>query len=162
ACLTYTRMMAKELETRLNSLGVLDRPNVVVGTIHSFCLGQVVHPFAEIFNLGIPQPIRIAPARVWNSCLDQARKKVIGVGYDPDEDRNFRTEITKYHLQRTDIPFERWANQGYARILQAHYQFLHEQGYVDFDLIVKAALNLIATHDLVQQSLYAKFAWLAV
>lgn len=162
ACLTYTRMMAKELETRLKSLGVLDRPNVIVGTVHSFCLGQVVYPFSEVFGLGIPQPIRIAPTRVWNLSLDQARRKVSGVGYNPDEDQSFKTTITKYHIQRTDISFEEWENQEYAQILQSHYQLLREQGYVDFDIIVKAALNLIANQDLVRQSLYAKFAWLAV
>lgn len=164
ACLTYTRMMAKELETRLESLGILDRPNVVVGTVHSFCLGHVVEPFAEVFGLDTPQPIRIAPVRVWNSCLDQARREVMGIGYDPKikKDRDFKTEITKYHLQNIDIPLEEWKNQVYARVLWSHYQLLHEQGYVDFDLIVKAALSLIASQDLVRKSLYAKFAWLAV
>lgn len=148
--------------SKLSSLGVLDRPNVVVNTVHGFCLGHVVQPFADVFGLDIPQPIRIAPVRVWNSCFDQARRKVSGVGYDPDKDSKFKTEITKYHLQNIDTPFEEWENQVYARVLRAHYQLLHEQAYVDFDLIVKAALRLIASQDLVRQSLYAKFAWLAV
>lgn len=88
----------------------------------------------------------------------------MGFGYDPTikKDRGFRTEITKYHLQQIDIPFEVWKNQVYARVLSCHYQLLHDQGYVDFDLIVKVALNLIANEDLVRKSLYAKFAWLAV
>jgi DNA helicase II / ATP-dependent DNA helicase PcrA len=164
ACLTYTRMMAGELESRLSSLGVLNRSNVVVGTVHSFCLAHVVSPFAEVFNLNIPQPIKIAPQKIWDSCLDQARKQVTNRGYDPDSynDKTFKTNITKYHLQRTDIPLEEWENQEYAQILQAHYQCLREQGYVDFDFIVKSALNLIATQELVRQSLYSKFAWIAV
>ena len=164
ACLTYTRMMARELENRLSSLGVLDRSNVVVGTVHSFCLAHVVSFFSVVFNLNIPQPIKIAPQKIWDSCLDQARKQVTNKSYSPDSsnDRTFRTNITKYHLQRTDIPLEDWENQEYARIVKAHYQFLREQGYVDFDFIVKSALNLIATQDLVRQSLYAKFAWIAV
>lgn len=164
ACLTYTRMMAKELENRLGYLGVLDRPNVVVGTVHSFCLAHVVNPFAGVFNLDIPQPIKIAPRKIWDSCLDRARKHVTNRGYNPNlsNDKTFRTNITKYHLQRTDIPLEDWDNQEYAQILKSHYHFLREQGYVDFDLIVKSALNLIATQHLVQQSLYSKFAWIAV
>jgi len=145
-------------------LGVLDRSNVVVGTVHSFCLAHVISPFAGVFNLDIPQPIKIAPQKIWDFCLDQARKLVTNRGYDPNSsnDKTFRTNITKYHLQRTDISFEYWENQEYAQILQSHYQFLRELGYVDFDLIVKSALNLIATQDLVRQSLYAKFAWIAV
>ena len=164
ACLTYTRMMAEELENRLSSLGVLDRPNVVVGTVHSFCLAHVISPFARVFKLDIPQPIKIAPQKVWDSCLHRARKLVTNKSYDPNSsnDKKFKTNITKYHLQKTDISFEDWENQEYARILQSHYQFLRELGYVDFDFIVKSALNLIATQDLVRQSLYAKFAWIAV
>lgn len=162
ACLTYTRMMARELENRLSSLGVLDRSNVVVGTVHSFCLAHVISPFAVVFNLDIPQPIKIAPQKIYDSCLDQARKHVTNRGYDPNKDNTFKTNITKYHLQRTDIPLEDWENQEYAQILQSHYQFLRQQGYVDFDFIVKSALNLILTQDLVRQSLYSKFAWIAV
>jgi DNA helicase II / ATP-dependent DNA helicase PcrA len=164
ACLTYTRMMAKELETRLNSLGVLDRPNVVVGTVHSFCLAHIVQPFAEVFELDIPKPIKIAPTKVWDSCLDKARREVINKGFDPNNsaDKKFKTEITKYNLQRTDIPLYQWENQEYAKILNLHYQFLCDEGYVDFDFIVKLALNLIIGQDLVRQSLYSKFAWLAV
>jgi DNA helicase-2/ATP-dependent DNA helicase PcrA len=162
ACLTYTRMMAEELKNRLSSLGVLDRPNVVVGTVHSFCLAHVISPFARVFKLDIPQPIKIAPQKIWDSCLDKARKHVTNKGYDPTNDKKFKNDITKYHLQKTDISFEDWENQEYARILQSHYQFLRELGYVDFDFIVKSALNLIATQDLVRQSLYAKFAWIAV
>jgi DNA helicase-2/ATP-dependent DNA helicase PcrA len=157
-------MMAEELKNRLSSLGVLDRPTVVVGTVHSFCLAHVISPFARVFKLDIPQPIKIAPQKVWDSCLHRARKLVTNKSYDPNSssDKTFKTNITKYHLQRTDIPFEDWENQEYARILQSHYQFVRELGYVDFDFIVKSALNLIATQDLVRQSLYAKFAWIAV
>jgi DNA helicase II / ATP-dependent DNA helicase PcrA len=162
ACLTYTRMMAGELENRLSSLGVLNRSNVVVGTVHSFCLAHVVSPFAEVFNLDIPQPIKIAPRKIRDFCLDQARKHVTNRGYNPNKDNTFKINITKYHLQRTDIPLENWENQEYALILQAYYQFLRKQGYVDFDFIVKSALNLILTQDLVRQSLYSKFAWIAV
>ena len=162
ACLTFTRMMAKELETRLTSLEVLDRPNVVIGTVHSFCLGEIVYPFAQIFNLGLPLPIRIASKGIVDSCLDEARRKVSGISYNPEKDGRFKNELKKYHLQRADIPFENWDHQKFAMILQTYYQFLCERGYVDFDLIVRSALTLISQYDLVRQSLFSKFAWLAV
>jgi len=163
ACLTYTRMMAKELESRLYALGVSERPNLVVGTVHGFCLGQIVQPFAELFDLELPPlPIRIAPCEVWDWCLSQARQAVCGVEYDPDNDQHFKTEITKYHLQKADIPFDSWENQTFAQILQRHYQLLFEEGYIDFDIIVKRALNLVIQEDTVRQSLYARFPYLAV
>lgn len=163
ACLTYTRMMANELESRLYALGVSERPNVVVGTVHSFCLGQIVQPFAELFDLELPPlPVRIAPSETWDWCLSQARYAVCGIEYDPESDQNFKTEITKYHFQRADIPFNNWENQTFAQILQHHYQLLFGKGFIDFDIIVKRALNLVIQEDIVRQSLYARFPYLAV
>ena len=60
-CLTYTRMMAKEIEQRLYSLGIQDRPNIFVGTVHSFCLSHIVAPYAKLFGVKLPEPFRIAP-----------------------------------------------------------------------------------------------------
>lgn len=164
ACLTYTRMMAKELELRLSSLGVLDRPNVVMGTVHSFCLGHIVQPFAKLFELGLPQPIRIAPISIWNEAFGQAREVITGVGFDPENstDRQFRYAVTRYHLEHADTSFANWANQEYAQLLQKHYTNLFGQGFVDFDIIVKNALKLVVDSNLVRQSLYAKFSWFAV
>lgn len=162
ACVTYTRMMARELERRIFSLGVRERPNVVVGTLHSFCLGHVVQPFAKLYQLGLPDPIRIAPQSVWDECLDQARFTIAGENFDPSQDQNYKTKLTKYHLQRIDVPFSEWENQTFANVLELHYETLNQRGFIDFDLVVKAALNLISNHALVRQSLYAKFAWLAV
>ncbi len=164
ACLTYTRMMAKELELRLSSLGVLDRPNVVMGTVHSFCLGHIVQPFAKLFDLGLPQPIRIAPISIWNESFGHAREVVTGIGFDPENstDRQFRYAVTRYHLENADISFTDWTNQEYAQILQNHYDNLFDQGFVDFDIIVKNALKLVVDNNLVRQSLYAKFSWFAV
>jgi len=162
ACLTYTRMMAHELESRLAALHVLNRPNVLVGTVHSFCLSRIVYPFAKLYNEDVPFPLRIAPSRIWDECLDKARRQVTRIGYDPEEDRQFRTQITKYHLQHADIPFAEWQNEEFAKILEAHYAFLKHSGYIDFDIVVKTALHLVVNNDLVRKSINAKFAWLAI
>lgn len=162
ACVTYTRMMARELEKRIYSLGVQERPNVVIGTLHSFCLGHVVQPFAKLYRLGLPDPIRIAPQSIWDECLDQARRTVTGTPFDPLQDQSYKTSLVKYHLQRIDIPFSEWEDQTYAEVLTRHYDALNQRGFIDFDLVVKAALNLISNNELVRQSLHARFAWLAV
>ena len=162
ACLTYTRMMAKELEDRLSSLNVLDRTNVVIGTIHSFCLQQILNPFSEVFSINIPRPIRIAPLPIWNECLSLARENIAGRKFDPDRDKRFKIAFTKYHLENIDIPFEHWENQEFANICQQLQTNLFAKGLVDFDIVIKYSIELLANHDLVRQSLYAKYAWLAV
>ncbi len=162
ACLTYTRMMAKELENRLSSLEVLERPNILIGTIHSFCLQQIIEPFSEIFRLNLPHPIRIAPGPIWNECLDLARKKVVNRGFDPNKDRGFKTNLTKYHLQNIDTPYPEWENQKFATIIQELYTNLRVKNYVDFDFLIGKSIHLLAKEDVVRQSLASKYAWLAV
>lgn len=162
ACLTYTRMMSKELENRLSSFGVLHRPNIFIGTVHSFCLQQILIPFSELFGLAVPQPIKISPTPIWNECLSLAREKVTGEKFDPDLDRNFKTELTKYHLEKIDMPYREWQNQKFAEIIQQLHANLYAQGYIDFDIVIKFTIELLANHDFVRQSLYSKFEWLAV
>jgi DNA helicase-2/ATP-dependent DNA helicase PcrA len=167
ACLTYTRIMAKELENRLYSLGISERPNIVVGTVHSFCLGQVVQPFADLFELGLPQPLRIAPQNVLDSCLSEAWREVYEIDtskLDSDSQfKRFRKKFTKYRRQRADMPFVAWkTQQEIGQAIQIYEQHLFSQGFVDFDVIVHKSLQLIINQDLVRQSLSAKFPWFAV
>lgn len=164
ACLTYTRMMAQELRMRLNSLGVLERPNIFIGTVHSFCLDHVINPFAVVRDLKIPKPIKIAPQKTWDICFDQARQKVNKERYDPSKwiDIKFKNCVVKYHLQSTENFSNVRRNKLYEDILNNHYKLLAEKGYIDFNLIVKTAVKLIANDSLVRQSIYAKFGWLAI
>jgi DNA helicase II / ATP-dependent DNA helicase PcrA len=164
ACLTYTRMMAKELRMRLNSLGVLDRPNIFVGTVHGFCLDHVINPFAEVCNLIIPKPIKIAPQKVWDECFEKARQITSQTKYNPNnyKDKEFKNSVVKYYRQKMGTLTPSEINKPYEDILDAHYNLLHNSGYVDFDLIVKIAVDLIDREELVRQSIHAKFEWLAV
>ena len=75
-------MMAKELERRLYLLGISDRPNIFVGTVHGFSLGQVVLPFKGIIKMNLPKVIRIAPQSIQDACFDEAMRVVFGEDYD--------------------------------------------------------------------------------
>ncbi|NLH70783.1 MAG: ATP-dependent helicase [Brooklawnia sp.] len=46
ACITMTNEAALEMSRRLGCFGVQHRPNLFVGTVHSFALGRIVAPFA--------------------------------------------------------------------------------------------------------------------
>lgn len=51
ACITYNNECARELEDRLNALGIEPSRRVFIGTVHSFSLTQIVMPYAR-FNKG--------------------------------------------------------------------------------------------------------------
>ena len=162
ACLTYTRVMAHAIEKKVQSLIDVDWPHLVADTIHGFCLGQIITPFSKLFGLDIPEPIRVAPLLIWEECLDESRQTVEGKPYHPEDDRSFKTELIKYYLQRVDVPFDEWENQIYARLIEHHVMLLKSRGYIDFNLIIKYGLELIANKPLVRSCLEAKFPWFAI
>jgi DNA helicase-2/ATP-dependent DNA helicase PcrA len=45
ACVTFSRAAAKEFKDRLNALGYQKRENVFLGTVHSFCISEIISPF---------------------------------------------------------------------------------------------------------------------
>ena len=164
ACLTYTRMMASELISRLHILGVdYNRPNIVVATVHSFCLQEVVLPFRQAFNDNLPDVIRIAPEEVRRECLAKAYSTVFAKAYDGKKDKNFRKKFSKLRRQRIDLEFSKWKDQqDIAQITELYESCLFEQGFVDFDVITRAALSLIKKQPVVRNSLWAKYPWIAV
>jgi DNA helicase-2/ATP-dependent DNA helicase PcrA len=159
ACLTYTRIMAKELESRLYSLGITNRPNVVVSTVHGFCLGQVLIPFSDIYDFSLPKPIRVAPTSIRDTCLKRAYERAINDGNYKKFEKNFH----KLRRQHVDKPLNHWRDhKEIAEAISSYEQCLIGQGFVDFDLIIQAALRLIISQDVVRQYLWARFPWLAV
>jgi len=60
ACLTFNAECVRELERRLDRLGVRQERRVFIGTVHSFCLKHTLLPFGELAALGLPSPFRVA------------------------------------------------------------------------------------------------------
>lgn len=48
ACLTYSTEAVREFKSRLVKLGLEKRKNVFLGTVHSFCLAEIITPFAAL------------------------------------------------------------------------------------------------------------------
>ena len=60
ACLTYSTEAAREFKERLKKLGLVKRKNVYLGTVHGFCLSEIITPFSTLYpKYKIPDPIRI-------------------------------------------------------------------------------------------------------
>ena len=104
ACLTFTRVMAKELEDRLYCLGISEHPNITVSTVHGFCLGEVLKPFIEVFDTGIPQPIRIAPQQVQDRILGDLQKRIVPA----KKFSSFKKNFLVLRRKRIDFLPEQW------------------------------------------------------
>ena len=74
ACLTFSREAAREFEERLIKLGYGKRRNVFLGTVHSFCISEIIANFAELYDYGISLPIKVLPKKIETQYMKRCSK----------------------------------------------------------------------------------------
>jgi DNA helicase-2/ATP-dependent DNA helicase PcrA len=159
ACVTFSKPAVKEFKDRLYSLGYKQRDNVFLGTVHSFCISEIITPFAHLYNYNIPLPLRIVS--------DKSKKEIF-----EDILADFGVDGSKLKIEEMDK--ERTLNidgmsevqiQTYELALSIAIEYekrLHDQGLVDFVDIVKYATVLIQNQEYVRKCLEAKFPWILI
>ena len=155
ACLTYSTEAVREFKSRLVKLGLEKRKNVFLGTVHSFCLSEIITPFAALYpQYKIPLPIRIISEaeknRLFNSQNYEGTPKLIDV--DKERTRNIKG-ISRVAIESYDIALK-------AAI--SFEELLIQNGYLDFISMVKKSVELIKNGSYVRKALEAKYPWIIV
>lgn len=161
ACLTYSSECARELSRRLNKLGVRTSLNLHIGTVHSFCLKNIVKPFAELGGLEICDPVKVA------SQSDQERilKRALALEVSADERlTTWAPRCAKYRTTYLDRNHPDWRgkDEQTARVIERYEKLLHDQGMLDFDDMVLMGLRLVETSPWIRSILKARFPFIAV
>jgi DNA helicase-2/ATP-dependent DNA helicase PcrA len=161
ACITYNNECSGELRRRLSDLGVRESRNIYIGTIHSFCLRNVVLPYARLAGVEISKEIAVASESEQTKYFQDAFASVISANASPE---SWRTGFDKYrrtHLDRT-VPSWRGDDAEYAELIEKYEELLHKNGLVDFDDMVLLGLKLIEENEWVRDCLRARFPVLVV
>lgn len=159
ACITYSREAANEFKNRLKYFGLKTRKNIFLGTVHSFCISEILSPFAELYDYKIPSPIQIISEKdrkqlfeaVVNS-LDLSDAKV--TIEDMDRERN----LDLNGISTVEIPSYEVA----LKVAKEYERRLRGRGKVDFVDIVKYSTLLIQEQEYVRKCLEAKFPWILI
>lgn len=155
ACLTYSTEAVREFKSRLVKLGLEKRKNVFLGTVHSFCLSEIITPFAALYpQYKIPLPIRIISEAEKNRLFDsqnyEGTPKLIDV--DKERTRNIKG-ISRVAIESYDIALK-------AAI--SFEELLIQNGYLDFISMVKKSVELIKNEPYVRKALEAKYPWIII
>jgi DNA helicase-2/ATP-dependent DNA helicase PcrA len=86
ACITFSNEAARELVRRLRQLGLEQSPRLFVGTVHSFCLMQLLLPFARLAGLQLPHPLQVATESQAREIYKEASEKLRGIGQPTRKD----------------------------------------------------------------------------
>lgn len=159
ACVTFSREAAREFEERLNQLGYEKRQNVFLGTVHSFCIAEVLGNFAHLYDYQIPIPIKIIS--------DKNKRKLFKKVVEDLQVENIKISITDMDKERmlnikgmssVEVPTYDIA----LKVAQEYEKRLQKLGFMDYESIIKFSTLLIQEQEYVRKCLSAKFPWIVV
>lgn len=176
ACLTFSNFLANQLSEDLQTLEVLDDERVFVGTVHSFCITEVILPFQKLYQLRVPTPLRIASKEEMSGATQQAMlKQNLQPPREMDKPlklQDITSMLSKYRRlywnnPQMDFPEnsyliqQRYPHLNWIQFAEDYSNFLWEKGQasIDFVHLEIEAVKTIQTYPLVQQTLAARFKW---
>lgn len=162
ACITYNNECARELERRLDALGVAPGGRVFIGTVHSFSLTQIVLPYAETAGLGLPDGFRVASIGDQKGALERAHGRLIGGPENPHD--VWRLRMDRYRRSILNRDSERWRTQDpeTAQLVEGYEEELRAARMIDFDDMPLLALRALRRHSWLRRALLAKYPVLVV
>jgi superfamily I DNA/RNA helicase len=80
ARITYSNACVGELLARLRKLSVGDDNRLRLATVHSFCLTELVLPYARMAGLALPDPVVVASPAQSRKLFEQAYVQTLGGG----------------------------------------------------------------------------------
>jgi DNA helicase-2/ATP-dependent DNA helicase PcrA len=158
ACITFSNEAARELVRRLRQLGLEQSPRLFVGTVHSFCLLQLLLPFARLAGLKLPYPLKIATESQARAIFKAAAERLRGVGQPTrKEDVDLHRKV---HLDRDSLSWRQ--SEELTGLAEAYETELRKRGLIDFDDMVHYGQRLVFECDWVLKVVRAKFPVIAV
>ena len=161
ACITFNSECAGELRRRLEQLGIRESRNVFIGTIHSFCLKNVVLPYARLAGLHIPDPVAVALPSEQERLFEQAFAEVHGENRSPAGERTSFDKYRRTHLDRESATW-RGDDNDMAELIEKYEFNLRRNGLVDFDDMMLLGFRLIENNAWVRRCIRGRFPILVV
>jgi len=153
ACITYSRQCCKELHSRFKKIGLSSNENLYIGTVHSFCLSQIVTPLAHLTDSTLPTSYSVATEDQRNEAFNLAKEQVgESVQY---YSQTFMTSYRMTHLEKG--PTFSTSDPNCANLIEVYEGLLRERCIVDFDGLILISRRLILEHSWIRDILKAKF-----
>ncbi|ALY60536.1 TPA: ATP-dependent helicase [Pseudomonas aeruginosa] len=156
ACITYSNACIGELRSRLTKLGIEDGNRTLISTVHSFCLTELVLPYAAMGSLAVPIPLAVATPAESRKLFIAAYRSVYGEAPRSSSSRTSFDKLRRTIPDRNSAEWLAW-NKRETRVVEAYEDLLLTRGLIDFDGIVLAGLELIEKHGWVRQAIRAKY-----
>jgi superfamily I DNA/RNA helicase len=155
ACITYSNACVSELRSRLSKLGVEDGNRILISTVHSFCLTELVLPYASLAGVTVPEPLEVATPAEASRLFNAAYASLHG-GYPKSYFRTACDKLRRTIPDRNSADWRTWSSNE-TQVVEAYEDLLLANGKIDFDGIVLAGLELVEKHEWVRRAIRAKY-----
>ena len=161
ACITYNNECARELENRLDALGIAPGGRVFIGTVHSFSLTQILLPYAKVAGLGLPDKFTVANRQQTRAALANAHARVIG---GPENPQNWDMRLGRHRRRFLNRERSEWKtlDPQLTGLVEAYEAELRALGLIDFDDMPLLAVRALAANRWLRTAMVAKYPILAV
>ena len=133
--------------------------NIFLGTVHSFCLTEILGKFGDVYALKIPTPIKIISEKEKANLFEKAKHNV------QCEDRYLKIE--KMNCARM-LSIAGVSNIGIevdekAEVIADEYEkLLFQTGCIDYETIIIESTKLLQEKPYVRECISAKYPWLLI
>ena len=152
ACITMTNEAAGELRRRLRTLGVRSRPNLFVGTVHSFALSAIVGPYARAAGRSELARARLASDREAAAAFRRAFDAVLGAGANPIGVRSTMDKVRRLGDYSGDGLL---GGPDIAALARRYEAELENVGTYDFNDLMRHAVAMLREHEWLRRLLIA-------
>lgn len=157
ACLTYNNECVRELKERLAKLGVKENNSVLISTVHSFCLNQVIRPYKHLVETNLPNKIKVASSTQVDNFLLKSFNLTLGRKTQCTGAYKNSFNIYRRTILDRNLPEWKGNDQDIAVWIEDYERLLREENLIDFDDMALTGLNMIEQNEWIQKLIQAKF-----
>jgi DNA helicase-2/ATP-dependent DNA helicase PcrA len=155
ACITYTRAAAQEIRRRVIELGVRPEYRLVAGTLHSFCLREILRPYAVLVDEPKLAQREVIGAKAASRVLQRANAET-GAHVSAANLQVMRRATTAGEALSA-----RFSEREIA-VMDRYEALLADNNLIDFDAMIHEAVRIARQNPLIVELTAARFPWLLV
>ena len=155
ACITYSNACVGELRARLRKLSVEDDDRLQLSTVHSFCLTELVIPYAALAGIAVPNPMVVASPTQARQLFAEAYRQQLG-GTAPGWFRTACDKLRRTIPDKGSAEWRAWSARE-TGVVEVYEAILLVNGLIDFDGLVLVGLRLVENHEWVRRAIQAKY-----
>ena len=160
-CITYTNTGVHEVQLRaVEHLFSDDEHHVLVSTIHSFCLNEILRPYGWLLPEYKCSPTVLTPdSEKFREICDYAAFKAGRSDLKKADYDAFASLTVNVGGELISAGGATWAAHNAASHFWARCT---ELNYIDFGMIVFKSYTLLRDHEYIAETLSAKYAWFLI